>query len=134
MPRKPRAACKQCGTLTARANGVYCSSRCQRAFEHDDYIGNWLAGKESGSRADGTVTNPIKTWLRQQNNDQCSQCGWNVVHSITNRVPLEVDHIDGDHNNNRPENLRLLCPNCHSLTPTYRALNKGRGREYRKAA
>jgi hypothetical protein len=41
-------------------------------------------------------------------------------------IPLEVDHIDGDRRNNRLENLRLLCPNCHALTPTYRGRNIGR--------
>jgi predicted HNH restriction endonuclease len=44
---------------------------------------------------------------------------------------VEVEHIDGNWRNNQPSNLTLLCPNCHSLTPTYRALNWGRGREYR---
>jgi hypothetical protein len=42
-------------------------------------------------------------------------------------VPLELDHVDGDRTNNRLENLRLLCPNCHALTPTYRGRNIGRG-------
>ncbi|KOT94182.1 MULTISPECIES: HNH endonuclease signature motif containing protein [Streptomyces] len=41
-------------------------------------------------------------------------------------IPLEVDHIDGDWRNNRVENLRLLCPNCHSVTDTYRGRGKGR--------
>ncbi|MFI1187692.1 HNH endonuclease signature motif containing protein [Streptomyces californicus] len=41
-------------------------------------------------------------------------------------LPLEVDHIDGNWRNNRPQNLRLLCPNCHSTTDTYRGRGKGR--------
>ncbi len=40
-------------------------------------------------------------------------------------LPLEVDHIDGDWRDNRRENLRLLCPNCHSSTDSYRGRNKG---------
>lgn len=39
-------------------------------------------------------------------------------------IPLELDHIDGNNKNNRLNNLRLLCPNCHALTPTYRGKNK----------
>jgi hypothetical protein len=39
-------------------------------------------------------------------------------------IPLELDHIDGNNKNNRLENLRLLCPNCHALTPTYRSKNR----------
>jgi 5-methylcytosine-specific restriction endonuclease McrA len=41
-------------------------------------------------------------------------------------IPLELDHINGDRRDNRLENLRVLCPNCHAQTPTYRGRNRGR--------
>ena len=41
-------------------------------------------------------------------------------------VPLELDHIDGNSDHNTAENLRLLCPNCHAQTPTYKNKNRGR--------
>ena len=52
----------------------------------------------------------------------CEQCGW-AHYTEDGYLPLELDHINGDHHDNRLENLRVLCPNCHSLTPTHR----GRG-------
>ena len=56
---------------------------------------------------------------------QCALCGWGE-RSSDGRVPVELDHINGDRNDNRLENLRILCPNCHSLQPTHRGLNIGR--------
>lgn len=41
-------------------------------------------------------------------------------------LSLHLDHKDGDNQNHRLENLRLLCPNCHSQTPTYGGRNIGR--------
>jgi hypothetical protein len=50
--------------------------------------------------------------------NKCALCGqgpeWNGK-----PLSLQLDHIDGVHNNNSPENLRLLCPNCHSQTVTF---------------
>ncbi|MCK1817347.1 HNH endonuclease [Streptomyces sp. XM4011] len=67
-----------------------------------------------------------RAMLRAGIEDRCSGCGippaWRGQ-----PLPLEVDHRDGDRNNNRPENLRLLCPNCHAATDTYR----GRGKRTR---
>ena len=51
--------------------------------------------------------------------ETCSLTEWNNAH-----ITLELDHIDGNRTNNLLENLRWLCPNCHSQTPTFRGYNK----------
>ncbi len=53
---------------------------------------------------------------------RCELCGW-AKRSEDGRVPLELDHINGDRYDNRLENLRILCPNCHSLQSTHRGKN-----------
>jgi 5-methylcytosine-specific restriction endonuclease McrA len=53
---------------------------------------------------------------------RCELCGW-AQRAPDGRLPLELDHINGDREDNRIENLRILCPNCHSLQPTHRGLN-----------
>ena len=53
----------------------------------------------------------------------CEECGWKKT-TKDGRLPLELDHINGDVHDNRLENLRVLCPNCHSLQPTHRGRNR----------
>jgi hypothetical protein len=53
---------------------------------------------------------------------KCELCGW-AKRSADGRIPLELDHINGDRYDNRLENLQILCPNCHSLQPTHRGRN-----------
>ena len=57
--------------------------------------------------------------------DHCARCGTEPVWRGRS-LPLEEDHIDGNWRDNRIENLRFLCPNCHSVTDNYRGRGKGR--------
>jgi hypothetical protein len=74
----------------------------------------------------------LRRYLIRRFGESCTRCGWAQRNPITENVPIEVEHIDGDWRNNRLDNLTLLCPNCHALTPTFRGLNRGRGRAHRR--
>jgi hypothetical protein len=88
-------------------------------------------GKISGLQSIGTVSPYIKRYLRRKFGNKCQLCDWAKINPKTGKVPLVADHIDGNWRNNTENNLRLLCPNCDSLTPTYAGLNRGNGRENR---
>ena len=55
---------------------------------------------------------------------KCELCG--LYEWQDNPIPLELHHINGNNRDNRLDNLKLLCPNCHALTDSYRGRNKKR--------
>lgn len=72
-------------------------------------------------------TSHLKTRILQDNllEYKCEQCG-NTGEWLNQPLVLQLDHINGIHDDNRLENLRFLCPNCHSITETYAGKNKNK--------
>lgn len=98
----------------------------------------WLAGNNSvtlnRSRSTGLPTDTkkfVKEYLLKARGDKCEVCGWDEK-APDGRSIIQMDHINGNCFDNRPENLKLLCPNHHAMTTTYGSLNKGSGRAHRR--
>lgn len=135
VKRKSRNLCKNCGKECTKRLSLYCDNTCQQEFRYNKFVEDWLSGKDDGVRSNGIATcKMIKKYLIRTFGDKCSKCGWNEVHEITGKVPVQLDHKDGNSENNSRDNIRLLCPSCHSLTPTFGNLNRGKGRKNRRYA
>ena len=129
--KKKEKLCKNCGKVLENRQSIYCSLKCMSDYTYKEYISEWKMGKKSGSRGAYSTSLHLRKYLFNKFDNKCSICGWSEKNPFTGKIPLEIDHIDGNYLNNKEENLRLLCPNCHSLTSTYKGANKGRGRSER---
>ena len=122
--------CKNCG-IAIPSTRAYCSPTCQHAYEQQQWEEKWLSGEVDGNMDSiwTQTSKRVRTYLFKKYDSKCANCGWGEVNPYTSTIPLEIEHIDSDAYNSRPENLILLCPNCHSLTATYRGANRGKGRK-----
>lgn len=104
--------------------GIYCSNEC--SSKHKSYIHKqkWLSGQLLK-----VERSTLRKYLSEDRGYKCEVCGisdWN-----SKSITLQVDHIDGNPADDSPKNLRLICPNCHSQTPSFSGRNKGSGRAAR---
>lgn len=108
----------RCGTVNK-----FCGNKCQQIYKWEYETKPRI---ESGLGVGHTT---LKKYIVEKFGNQCSKCGqlpiWN-----DELLTLQLDHIDGDSDNNFPNNIRLLCPNCHSQTHTFGS--KGVGNRYKK--
>lgn len=126
--KRKREKCKVCENITTYK---FCSQLCQSISREIEVFKQIEAGTAKFSTI-GTANRWYKRYLIFKHGEKCMDCGWNKKHPKTLKSPIELEHCDGNSENNSLDNLKLLCPNCHSLTLTYRALNTGKGRQYRR--
>lgn len=116
---------KKCLSCDKVTTNKFCDSICQAQYRQDIIF---------SKIENGDITLPTqhyKKYLIYKHGEKCMECGWCEINLVSQKVPIELEHIDGNSDNNSLDNLKLLCPNCHSLTPTYKALNIGNGRHSR---
>jgi hypothetical protein len=112
--------CLNCDTnlgKRTRANRPkkFCNNVCQNQYMRKQAVEMGIAGVGS-----------TKRFLAETRGYKCEECGiseWNGK-----QIVLDLDHIDGNFNDNGLHNVRLLCPNCHSQTDTFKVRNRGKGR------
>ena len=105
--------------------GKYCSGKCQQSYKVNNLISEWLAGNDKGWKGKTRQIKPfVRRFMLKACNYACQKCGWDKRHPVDNLPLVEVDHIDGNAENCSIDNLQVLCPNCHSMTPTFRNRNK----------
>lgn len=107
----------------------YCDNKCQQEFQYKAYITEWKQGLHEGKCGKFQTSKYLHRYVLKKQNYKCAHC--DIDNWMGKNITLELDHINGDSTNNTEENLRMLCPNCHSQTDTYKAKNTGSGRKGR---
>lgn len=116
-------ACTQCRAIKPCDGKFFCSRGCYQEHRKQERIRIWLSGGPIGLR-------PLRRHLLEVYRGRCSSC--DLDEWMGKKLVVELEHKDGNSENNSPENVCLLCPNCHSQTATYKSKNKGNGRHARR--
>ncbi len=121
-------SCIHCGNTNKwsySGRNKFCNIECYTKYK---WINTSIPRIECGKCTNNSAP-MLKKYLVEKHGNKCSECS---VSDIWNNNPLvlQLDHIDGNSDNNFPTNLRLLCPNCHSQTENFGS--KGMGSRYKK--
>jgi 5-methylcytosine-specific restriction endonuclease McrA len=129
IPRKD-TKCKYCIKIfpspsAAGAHSFRCHSNPQNAIRAGE-----IEKAKIKKYNEMTYSEVPKSYKRERifndQNGKCNKCSLDKW--LGELITLEIEHKDGNHQNNARENLELLCPNCHSLTTTWRGRNKNKGK------
>lgn len=118
-------ACNKVNLCGRSKINKYCDNKCQGVFK---WLNETIPRIERGDCTHNSNV-ILKKYLGEKHGEKCQDCGQNNIHNNKPLV-LQLDHIDGDSDNNNLSNLRLLCPNCHTQTDNFGS--KGQGNRYKK--
>jgi hypothetical protein len=116
--------CIQCGQPINTGPAKFCSNTCCARYGFLSRMNSWL----NGTHFPGIVA--IRHYLEELRGHKCEVC--NTSEWMGRPIPVEVEHKDGHSENDSPDNVILICPNCHAQTDTYKNKNKGNGRHSRR--
>jgi Zn finger protein HypA/HybF involved in hydrogenase expression len=119
--------CLNCGSHISfksySSNHIYCNNKCQQEHKQKNCLERDIKKFHEGTLNRRPNIRLVLTEIRGYKCECCGISDWQGK-----KLVLQVDHINGDPYNDSPENLRLICPNCHSQTSTYTGANRGKGR------
>lgn len=116
--------CLNCGKKLVKSQKKFCSYFCQHKYQNNLVLEAWKKGEFDGMSGKYGLSKVIRDYMLNKANYACEICGWNEINPVSQKSPLEIHHKDGNYLNTTETNLQVLCPNCHSLTPNHKALNK----------
>lgn len=122
----PKVTCLFCGKEIPRGvhrRRKYCDSKCHDAMRFNEktkLLGQGILSPKT-----------LRKILINEIGNKCEICG--STEWLGEPIPVVLDHINGNSDNDSRENIRLVCPNCDAQLPTFKARNKGNGRSARKS-
>lgn len=128
--RRKYVECEWCHKQTS--GSAHCSSACgQKHYQANQWEKRRKRIEDSGG-FESENRHLARKYLIEKHGHICVLCQTSTWSGQP--VPLVCDHIDGDSDNNRLDNLRMICQNCNALLPTFGSRNRGRGRKSKRDA
>lgn len=120
--KKENRHCLYCGKDAIHR---FCSTECY-------YVYGWRVKVNKANETGMAPSHPMtaKTLIRKMKGDKCEICLGETW--MGSPIPLVLDHINGNSEDWRLANLRLVCGNCDMMLPTYKSKNRGNGRKYQR--
>lgn len=115
--------CKWCSNPTG-TDAQFCPKLCRSAYYREIKAYHWLLGADNASDPIREIQGWLVSWLKELVDYTCQECGRREFHPTDGLPCVQIDHINGNNKDHRPENLKALCVLCHWRTPTYCGRNK----------